>query len=94
MLLAKKILYAVFINRCRALFKQKNFIPYCNILVLKMKQQCLVVECHLPVVSGFSHDFFSSVCRSSFAVEGADCKVNEDVAKSIKDFHAAKKPIG
>lgn len=31
---------------------------------------------------------------SSFAVEGADCKVNEDVAKSIKDFHAAKKPIG
>ena len=27
-------------------------------------------------------------------MEGADCKVNEDVAKSIRDFHAAKKPIG
>lgn len=38
--------------------------------------------------------FFLFVCRSSFAVEGADCKVNEDVAKSIRDFHAAKKPIG
>jgi len=37
---------------------------------------------------------FSSVRRSSFALEGADCKVNEDVAKSIRDFHAAKKPIG
>ncbi|KAL9983925.1 hypothetical protein ACROYT_G006171 [Oculina patagonica] len=31
---------------------------------------------------------------SSFAVEGVDCQVNEDVAKSIKAFHAAKKPIG
>ncbi|KAJ7392498.1 hypothetical protein OS493_012167 [Desmophyllum pertusum] len=31
---------------------------------------------------------------SSFAVEGADCTVNEEVANSIKDFHAAKKPIG
>ena len=39
--------------------------------------------------------FFSSkLCRSSFAVEGADCQVNEDVAKSIKAFHAANKPIG
>ena len=55
----------------------------------------LVIGCHLTVVSGFSHFLkFPSVCRSSFAMEGADCKVNEDVAKSIKDFHAAKKPIG
>jgi len=32
--------------------------------------------------------------RSTFATEGPDCKVNEQVAKAIKDFHARKKPIG
>ena len=32
--------------------------------------------------------------RSTFATEGADCKVNEQVANVIKDFHAKQKPIG
>jgi enhancing lycopene biosynthesis protein 2 len=31
---------------------------------------------------------------SDFAAKGASCKVNEDLSKVIKDFHAASKPIG
>merc|ERR1712018_230242 len=31
---------------------------------------------------------------SSFAVDGVDCKVNEDVEKVLTAFHAQKKPIG
>lgn len=31
---------------------------------------------------------------STFAVEGVNCKVNEDVEKTLKEFHAGKKPIG
>lgn len=30
----------------------------------------------------------------NFAVKGADCEVNPEVARAIKDMHAAKKPIG
>ncbi|XP_035672556.1 glutamine amidotransferase-like class 1 domain-containing protein 3A, mitochondrial isoform X1 [Branchiostoma floridae] len=30
----------------------------------------------------------------TFAVDGADCKVNPEVEKTIKSFHDAKKPIG
>lgn len=73
---------------------EELFNIFYNIFGLKNLTHCLVAGCHLPGVSGFSYVFFLFVCRSSFAVEGADCKVNEDVAKSIRDFHAAKKPIG
>jgi len=31
---------------------------------------------------------------STFATEGVNCKVNEDVEKVLKEFHAEKKPIG
>lgn len=72
---------------------EELFNIFYNIFGLKNLTHCLVAGCHLPGVSGFSYCFFF-VCRSSFAVEDADCKVNEDVAKSIRDFHAAKKPIG
>lgn len=32
--------------------------------------------------------------RSTFAVDGKDCKVNRDVERVLKEFHAAGKPIG
>ena len=32
--------------------------------------------------------------RCTFAVDGENCKVNEDVERVLKDFHKAKKPIG
>lgn len=67
----------------------------CNIARVELKHTTgYIVGCQLTVVTGLSHVSYSSLHRSSFAVEGADCKVNEDVAKSIRDFHAAKKPIG
>lgn len=31
---------------------------------------------------------------SSYAFDGTDCQVNEDVARSIQDMHGAGKPIG
>ena len=37
---------------------------------------------------------FIDICRSTFAVDGVNCKVNGDVERVLKDFHAAKKPIG
>ena len=35
-----------------------------------------------------------TLCRSSFAVDGATMTVNGDVERVIKEFHEAKKPIG
>lgn len=35
-----------------------------------------------------------SAGRSTFAVDGKDCRVNEDVARVLKEFHGAGKPIG
>ncbi|XP_057552761.1 glutamine amidotransferase-like class 1 domain-containing protein 3, mitochondrial isoform X2 [Hippopotamus amphibius kiboko] len=32
--------------------------------------------------------------RSTFAVDGGDCKVNADVERVLKEFHRAGKPIG
>lgn len=32
--------------------------------------------------------------RSTFAVDGAKFKVNQEVEKTIQSFHAASKPIG
>lgn len=32
--------------------------------------------------------------RSTFAVDGPDCKINADVERVLKDFHKAGKPIG
>ena len=69
----------------------------CNITTDEFKHKKYIVGCQLIliyIVSRFSCVSYSSLRRSSFAVEGADCKVNEDVAKSIRDFHTAKKPIG
>jgi len=36
----------------------------------------------------------SSRGRSTFAVDGKDCKVHEDVERVLKEFHKAGKPIG
>ncbi|XP_034885964.1 glutamine amidotransferase-like class 1 domain-containing protein 3, mitochondrial isoform X2 [Mirounga angustirostris] len=35
-----------------------------------------------------------SETRSTFAVDGKDCKVHEDVERVLKEFHKAGKPIG
>lgn len=32
--------------------------------------------------------------RSTFAVDGKDCKVNKEVERVLREFHGAKKPIG
>jgi len=37
---------------------------------------------------------FSYCGRSTFAVDGKDCKVNGEVERVLKDFHKAGKPIG
>lgn len=42
----------------------------------------------------FPGGFGAAKNLSSFAVDGAGCTVNEEVAKCINNFHAAKKPIG
>lgn len=39
-------------------------------------------------------DSLSSHGRSTFAVDGKDCKVNKEVERVLKEFHGAKKPIG
>jgi len=67
----------------------------CNIATDELKHKTYIVECQLTIHSFWIFMCFTFIlCRSSFAVEGADCKVNDDVGKSIRDFHAAKKPIG
>lgn len=35
-----------------------------------------------------------AIIRSTFAVDGKDCKMNKDVERVLKDFHRAGKPIG
>lgn len=62
-------------------------IWYFNITVLRIKLKSKIIW-----KSNFC--ILISLCRSSFAVNGAECTLNEEVAKCIKDFHAAKKPIG
>jgi len=52
----------------------------------------LDVSSHDAVV--FPGGFGAAKNLSSFATNGPDCEVNEDVAKIIKAFHSAKKPIG
>jgi len=42
----------------------------------------------------FPGGFGAAKNLSNFAVKNAECIVNEQVEKVIKDFHAAKKPIG
>jgi len=42
----------------------------------------------------FPGGFGAAKNLSNFAVKNAECTVNEQVEKVIKDFHAAKKPIG
>lgn len=35
-----------------------------------------------------------TIIRSTFAIDGKDCKVNKEVERVLKDFHKAGKPIG
>lgn len=42
----------------------------------------------------FPGGFGAAKNLSSWAVEGTDCAVDKEVARTITDFHAAKKPIG
>mmetsp|Transcript_39851 Transcript_39851/g.79888 ORF Transcript_39851/g.79888 Transcript_39851/m.79888 type:complete len:255 (-) Transcript_39851:156-920(-) len=42
----------------------------------------------------FPGGFGAAKNLSSWAVDGTDCKVDEDVARTIKEFHSAQKPIG
>ncbi|KAG7261938.1 hypothetical protein CRUP_006997 [Coryphaenoides rupestris] len=42
----------------------------------------------------FPGGFGAAKNLSTFAVDGPDCKVNEDVERVLKDFHKAGKPIG
>ena len=37
---------------------------------------------------------FELCCRSDFAVNGPEMKLNKEVERVLKEFHAAKKPIG
>lgn len=46
------------------------------------------------VVGTLDEDSLSSRGRSTFAVDGKDCKVNKEVERVLKEFHGAKKPIG
>ncbi|XP_040477780.1 glutamine amidotransferase-like class 1 domain-containing protein 3A, mitochondrial isoform X2 [Ursus maritimus] len=42
----------------------------------------------------FPGGFGAAKNLSTFAVDGKDCKVNEDVERVLKEFHKAGKPIG
>jgi enhancing lycopene biosynthesis protein 2 len=42
----------------------------------------------------FPGGFGAAKNLSSFAFDGADCRIDPDVAKAVKAMHAAKKPIG
>eukprot|EP00918_Siedleckia_nematoides_P064391 GHVU01140022.1.p1 GENE.GHVU01140022.1~~GHVU01140022.1.p1 ORF type:complete len:255 (+),score=19.98 GHVU01140022.1:108-872(+) len=42
----------------------------------------------------FPGGFGAAKNLSTFAVDGVNCKVNDDVQRVLKDFHTAKKPIG
>ncbi|KAM4887097.1 glutamine amidotransferase-like class 1 domain-containing protein 3, mitochondrial [Thomomys bottae] len=42
----------------------------------------------------FPGGFGAAKNLSTFAVDGKDCKVNKDVERVLKEFHAAGKPIG
>ncbi|CAL8267470.1 unnamed protein product [Lota lota] len=42
----------------------------------------------------FPGGFGAAKNLSTFAVDGPDCKMNEDVERVLKDFHKAGKPIG
>ncbi|XP_037380769.1 glutamine amidotransferase-like class 1 domain-containing protein 3, mitochondrial isoform X2 [Talpa occidentalis] len=42
----------------------------------------------------FPGGFGAAKNLSTFAVDGKDCKVNGDVARVLKEFHGAGKPIG
>ncbi|XP_003463997.1 glutamine amidotransferase-like class 1 domain-containing protein 3, mitochondrial isoform X1 [Cavia porcellus] len=55
----------------------------------------------LAQLSAANHDaaifpggFGAAKNLSTFAVDGKDCRVNEDVARVLKEFHGAGKPIG
>ncbi|XP_012926823.1 ES1 protein homolog, mitochondrial isoform X2 [Heterocephalus glaber] len=55
----------------------------------------------LAQLSAANHDaaifpggFGAAKNLSTFAVDGKDCRVNEDVARVLREFHAAGKPIG
>lgn len=39
-------------------------------------------------------EHFTLIVRSTFAVDGKDCKVNAQVERVLRDFHKAGKPIG
>lgn len=52
----------------------------------------LNAEGHDAVV--FPGGFGAAKNLSSFAVDGANCTVNNDVERVLKEFHKAKKPIG
>ena len=42
----------------------------------------------------FSYRAICFICRSTFAVDGIEMRVNKDVEATLKGFHAASKPIG
>lgn len=42
----------------------------------------------------FPGGFGAAKNLSNFAEKGAECELNDDVAKLVKDMHAAEKPIG
>ena len=46
------------------------------------------------IVGTLDEGSLSSRGRSTFAVDGKDCKVNKEVERVLKEFHGAKKPIG
>lgn len=50
--------------------------------------------CSGPDCGDTDKDSLSSHGRSTFAVDGKDCKVNKEVERVLKEFHGAKKPIG
>ena len=58
----------------------------------------MCIEIHFPddaeiQIKGLNLTFVSFP-RCTFAVDNADCKVNPDVERVLKEFHKAKKPIG
>lgn len=71
----------------------------CSIVQLFQKVLCLYCpqepgQIDSPICRFMVRNKVSYCGRSTFAVDGKDCKVNTEVERVLKDFHKAGKPIG
>ncbi|KAK7866980.1 hypothetical protein R5R35_006815 [Gryllus longicercus] len=75
-------------KECRNVLTESARIARGNVKPLNLLNE----SCADAIV--FPGGFGAAKNLSDFALKGADCSVNEDVARVLKEFHKARKPIG